>query len=78
MRRSVPWVLRMCVKGNPSTSRSIQVLKVSCRFVNIGAGTYPLHETKLSMCGYHHVAAGDDKLHELGARILGVEADAML
>ena len=27
MGRSVPWVLRVCVKGNPSTSRPIQVLK---------------------------------------------------
>ena len=26
------------------------------------------------MCGGHHVAAGGGKLHELGARILGLEA----
>ena len=27
------------------------------------------------MCGGHHVAAGGCKLHELGARILGLETD---
>ena len=27
------------------------------------------------MCGGHHVAAGGGKLHELGARILGLETD---
>ena len=26
------------------------------------------------MCGGHHVAAGGGKLHELGAKILGLEA----
>ena len=26
------------------------------------------------MCGGHHVAAGGGKLHDLGARILGLEA----
>ena len=26
------------------------------------------------MCGGHHVAAGGGKLHEFGARILGLEA----
>ena len=45
--------------------------EVSCLPANIGADTYPLHETRLSMCGGHHVAAGVGKLHELGARILG-------
>ena len=64
----------MCVKGNPLTSRSIQVLKVSCLPVNVGADTYPLHETRFSMCGGHHNAAGGGKLQELGARILGLEA----
>ena len=49
--------------------------EVSCLPSNIGADTYPLHETKLSMCGGHHVAAGGGKLHELGARILGLETD---
>ena len=29
--------------------------EVSCHPVNIGADTYPLHETRLSMCGGHHV-----------------------
>ena len=37
----------------------------------------PLLETKLSMCGSHHVAAGGGKLHELGARILGLKAGAV-
>ena len=48
--------------------------EVSCLPVNIGADTYPLHETGLSMFGSHHVAAGSGKLHELGGRILGLEA----
>ena len=48
--------------------------EVSCLHVNIGADTYALHETRLSMCGGHHVAAGGGKMHELGARILGLEA----
>ena len=30
---------------------------VSCLPVNIGADTYPLRETRLSMCGGHHVTA---------------------
>ena len=47
--------------------------EVSCFPVNIGADTYPLHETRLSMCGGHHVAAGGGMLHELGARILSLE-----
>ena len=49
--------------------------EASCLPSNIGADTYPLHETRLSMCGGHHVAAGGGKLHELGARILGLETD---
>ena len=49
--------------------------EVSCLPSNIGADTYPQHETKLSLCGGHHVAAGGGKLHELGARILGLETD---
>ena len=48
--------------------------EVSCLPVNIGADTYPVHETRLSICGGHHDAAGGGKLHELGARILGLEA----
>ena len=47
---------------------------VSCLPVNVGADTCPLHETRLSMCGGHHVAAGGSKLRELGARIWGLEA----
>ena len=49
--------------------------EVSCLPANIGADTYPLDETRLSMCGGHHVAAGGGKLHEVGARILGFEAE---
>ena len=41
--------------------------EVSCLPKNIGADTYPLHETRLSMCG--------GNLHELGARILALEAE---
>ena len=32
--------------------------EVSCLPANIGADTFPLHKTRLSMCGGHHVAAG--------------------
>ena len=49
--------------------------EVSCLPSNIGADTYPLLETRLSMCGDHHVGAGGGKLHELGARIMGLETD---
>ena len=48
--------------------------EVSCLPAIIGADTYTLHEMRLSMVGGHHVAAGGGKLHELGARILGLEA----
>ena len=48
--------------------------EVGCLLVNIGADTYPLHETRLSMWEGHHVAAGGGKLCELGARILRLEA----
>ena len=47
----------------------------SCLPANIGADTYPVHGTRLSMCGGNHVAAGSGKLHDLGARILGSEAE---
>ena len=47
--------------------------EVSCLAANIGVD-YPLHETRLNMGGGHHVAAVGGKLHELGARILGLEA----
>ena len=71
MRRSVP-------APNVREGESVDIkiysgAEVSCHLVNIGADTYPLHETRLSMCGGHHVAAGGGKLHEL-ARILGLEA----
>ena len=35
--------------------------EVSCLPANIGADTCPLHETRLSMSGGHHVAAGGGK-----------------
>ena len=64
---------------NVSEGESIDIeidpgAEVSCFLMNIGADTFPLHETRLSMCGGHHVAAGGGKLRELGARILGLEA----
>ena len=37
--------------------------EVSCVPVNIGADAYPPHETRLGMCGGHHVAAGGGILH---------------
>ena len=43
--------------------------EVSCLPASIGADTHPLHETRLSMFRSH------GKLHELGARILGLEAE---
>ena len=48
--------------------------EMSCLPASTNADTYPLHETRLSTCGGHHTAAGGGKLHELGARILGLEA----
>ena len=48
--------------------------EVRCLQAIIGADTYPLHETRLSMCGGHYVAAGGGKLRELGARVLGLDA----
>ena len=74
MRKSVPWVLRMCVKEESVGVEIDSGAEVSCLPANIGADTYPVHETRLSMCGGHHVAAGGGKLHELGARNLGLEA----
>ena len=66
------------VRGGESVDIEIDSgAEVSCLLVNVGADTYPLHETRLSMCGGHHVAAGGGKLHELGARILGLEAANM-
>ena len=71
----------ICSVGAPSVREGefvdIEVdsgAEVSCLLASIGADTYPLHETRLSMCGGHHVAAGGGKLHEPGARILGLEA----
>ena len=47
---------------------------VSSLPVCVDADSFPLHETKLSMCGGHHMAARGRKLHGLGARVLGLEA----
>ena len=72
---------KICSMGAPNVREEESVdieidsgAGVSCLLVNIDADTYPLHETRLSMCGGHHVAACDGKLHEFGARILGFEA----
>ena len=64
----------ICSLGVPSDFVDIKVdsgAEVSGLSANIGVGTNPLHETRLTMCGGHHFAAGGGKLHELGARILG-------
>ena len=60
---------KICSMGAPSVRESESVAieidsgaEVSCFLVNIGADTYPLHETRLSMCD------------ELGARIFELEA----
>ena len=63
----------MCVKG----IRRLEIdsgAELSCLPENIGADTHPLHETRLGVCGGHHVAAGGGKLYDLGARILELEA----
>ena len=72
---------KICSMGAPNVREGESVdieidsgAEVSCFPVNIGADTYPLHETRLSMCGGHHVAVGDGKLLEVGARILRLEA----
>ena len=72
---------KICSMGAPNVRKGESVdieidsgAEVSCLPVNIGADTHPLHETRLSMCGGHHVAAGGGQVHELGARILGLEA----
>ena len=69
---------KICSVGLPNVSEGESVdieidsgAEVSCLPVNIGADTYPLHETRPSS---HHVVAGGGKLHELGARILRLEA----
>ena len=67
----------ICSMGAPDVHVDSEIdsgAEVRCFPLNIGADTYPLHETRLSMCGGHHVSAGGGKLHELGARILGLEA----
>ena len=70
-------ICSVCSVGFPSVREGEFVdtgAEVRCLPVNIGVDTYPLHETRLSMGGGHHVTAGGGKLHELGARILGLEA----
>ena len=56
---------KICSMGAPSVREGESVdieidsgAEVSCFLVNIGADTYPLLETKLSMVGGHHIAAG--------------------
>ena len=65
---------KICSTGAPDVREAESVdieidsgAEVNCLPVNIGVDTYPLHETRLSMCGGHHVAVGGGKLHELGA-----------
>ena len=72
---------KICSMGAPNVREGESVdieidsgADVSCLPANIGADTYTPHETRLSMCGGHHVAVGGGKLHELGGRILGLEA----
>ena len=62
----------MCVKVSSFDIEVDSGAVVSCFLVNIGADTCPVHETRLGRCGGHHVAASGGKLHELGARILGL------
>ena len=56
---------KVCSMGAPNVREGESVdieidsgAEVSCLPVNIGADTHPLHETRLSMCGDHHAAAG--------------------
>ena len=70
MRISVLLESHVCAKVNFVDIEVDSGAEVSCLLASTGADTYPLPETKLSMCGGHHVAAGGGKLHELGARIL--------
>ena len=72
---------KICSMGAPSVREGESVdieidsgAEVSCLPANIGADTHPVHETRLSMVGGHHVAAGSGKLHEPGDRILVLEA----
>ena len=71
----------ICSMGAPNVREGESVdieidsgAEVSSLSVNIGADTYPVHEMRLSIYGGHHDAAGGGKRHELGARILGLEA----
>ena len=72
-----PGDAKICSVGDPIVCEGeifdIEVdsgVEVSCLLWNISVETYPLHETRISTCGGHHVAAGG-KLHEFGARVLG-------
>ena len=60
---------KICSVGVPSVCAAdivdIEVdsgAEMSCLPASIGADTCPLHETRLSMCGGHHVVAGGSKL----------------
>ena len=60
----------ICSVGAPSVREGelvdtkVDSGEVSCLPASIGADTYPLHETRLSMCGSPHIAASGSKLHE--------------
>ena len=45
--------------------------EVSCLPASIGAGTYPLHETRLGMCVARYDAAVGGVLYELGGQDSG-------
>ena len=71
----------VCSVGVPSVCEGEIVVievapgaEVSCLLASIGADVCPLLEARVGTCGGHHAAAGGGKLHELGARILGLEA----
>ena len=51
---------------------------VSCLLASIGVDTCPLHETTGSACvQVKTLSAGGGKVHELGAKILGLEAEGV-
>ena len=72
--------LGLCVCVCESANVNIEIdsgAGVSCLLASVGVDTCPLHETRLSMCAGHNVVAGGGKVHELGARILGLEAEGV-
>ena len=66
---------KICSVGSPNAREGESVDIEIESGAEVSCLTYPLHETRLGMCGGHYVAAGGVKLHELGARILGLEAE---